>query len=496
MNFGHFPEMHARSYPQAPAVADPRLRLNYGELDRAANRFANLLTHSGVKDGDRVAFILPNRVELAIGFLGTLKAGSIAVPINWRLKAAELDAVLTHCQPSLLVTKSALTPKIPSSLVSRTLMIEEGRCEGSFWSRLNDASPEFASLGRQSVDISNLLYTSGTTGTPKAAIHTHGMRAAIAATMVDRFEMSANDVGIGVSPMFHTGGLSVFTNAVYAGASVFLMEKWDLQEFVATIKREKTTYTHLVTTIVVDLVRAAPDMFEYRDQTMRFTWGGGHSADSGLFKEYERRLGGVFLQGYSRTEGGIAYNRLTDRRFDMHGYPSRNNSELAILRLQTDEQVARGETGEIAFRGDGVSPGYWDPARPELPTARYAWQRTGDVGYVREDGALVFVGRLDDMIKTGGENVFPAEIAAVILSMPGVSDVAVFSMPDERLGQCVSALVVSKDDELSTEKVEAHCRTSLAGFKIPRRIGIVGSLPRLGTHKVDIGACRRLIQNQ
>ncbi len=496
MNFGHFPEMHARSRPQAPAVADPRLRLNYGELDRAANRFANLLIRCGAKDGDRVAFILPNRVELAIGFLGTLKAGAIAVPINWRLKGVELAAVLDHCQPSLLVKKSALTPEIPSGFESRALTIEEGSRKGSFWSQLEAESPEFASVGRQSVDISNLLYTSGTTGTPKAAIHTHGMRATIAATMVGRFKMSANDIGIGVSPMFHTGGLSVFANAVYAGASVFLMEKWDLQEFVATVKREQITYTHLVTTIVVDLVRAAPDLFEYHDQTMRFTWGGGHSADSGLFEEYERRLGGVFLQGYSRTEGGIAYNNPADRRLDIHGYPSRDNSELAILRTETDEPAGPGETGEIAFRGDGVSPGYWSPERPKLSAARDEWQRTGDAGYLREDGALVFVGRLDDMIKTGGENVFPAEVAAVILGMPGVCDAAVFSMPDERLGQCVSALVVSEDDDLTTEKVEAHCRASLAGFKIPRRLRIVKSLPRLGTHKVDIGACRRLIQNQ
>lgn len=496
MNFAHFPEMHARSDPGALAVADSRIRLDYRELDEAANRFAQHLVRSGIGEGDRAAIHLPNRAEFAICFLGALKAGIIAVPINWRLKTAEVAAVLDHCRPAILVSSAALAGSVPPDLAMPVLTVEEQARAGSFWEALAEVPASFASTGRQNADIANLLYTSGTTGTPKAVIHTHGMRASIAATMIDRFAMSRHDVGLGLSPMFHTGGLSVFGNAMFCGGAVFLMEKWDLDSFVEAVRRERVTYMHLISTVVVDIVRAPAKLFE-GERTVRFTWGGGHSTDAELFREYERRLGGVYLQGYSRTEGGITYNLLDgeERRFRINGYPSRDNSEIAILEDDADRACPPGTVGEIAVRGDGVSPGYWNlGGEGAQPAGPQAWQRTGDIGHMGEDGALVFIGRRDHMIKTGGENVYPHEVLPVILDMPEVSDAVVFDMPHERLGQCVAALVVPKAQGLEVEAVDAACRAKLAGFKIPRRLAIVDELPRLGSQKVDLAACRELLR--
>lgn len=496
MNFAHFPEMHARSDPGALAVVDARLRLDYSALDQAASRFAILLKDTGAGEGERVAFYLPNRAEFAICFLGALKAGIIAVPINWRMTAAELAVVLDHCSPRMLVTTQALSANVPADLACPVLTVGESPREGTFWDALSQASPSYSGCGRQSADIANLLYTSGTTGTPKAVIHTHGMRIAIAGTMADRFAMSRHDIGLAVSPMFHTGGLSVFANAMFCGGAVALMERWDLDRFIEMVASERITYMHLISTVVVDIVRAPYDRFADLAKTVRFTWGGGHSTDADLFREYERRVGGVYLQGYSRTEGGITYNLLSgeDLRFTINGYPSRDNSEIAILEDGADRECPPGTPGEIAVRGDGVTPGYWSPDTDNLPRDSSAWQRTGDIGRMAEDGALVFVGRRDHMIKTGGENVYPNEVLAPILDMPQVSDAVVFDMPHDRLGQCVAALVVAKADaELRPDMVDAACRAALAGFKVPRRMALVPELPRLGSQKVDLAACRRLL---
>jgi acyl-CoA synthetase (AMP-forming)/AMP-acid ligase II len=499
MNFALFVEMHARGRPDALAVADQRVRLTYRELNDAANRFAGMLSKAGFCAADRVAFFLPNRVELAIGLIGAFKAGLIAVPVNWRLKAADLKSVLAHAQPVLLVTSANLVGELPENPPFHVLIANDKERSGSFWKALDEAATLQGSVGRQNGDVANILYTSGTTSTPKAVIHTHGMRAAIAATMADCFQLSCNDVGIAVSPMFHTGGLSVFSNAMFCGGSVHLMEKWDLEDFINTIEREKVTFMHLVSTVVVDIVRAPESLFANRDIHVRFTWGGGHSVDPSIFLEFERRVGGVFLQGYSRTEGGITYNPLdrATRRFDMHGFPNGNNSELAIIDPATGLRCPRGVVGEIAFRGDGVSPGYWDRNNIIVPPPYSGgFQPTGDRGYIREDGALVFLGREDHMIKSGGENVYPAEVLAVLLALEGVSDAVVFDTPDDRLGQVVSALVVLKDRALTTAQIEAACRSRLAGFKLPRRMALVDSLPRLGSQKIDLNACRAILHDK
>jgi acyl-CoA synthetase (AMP-forming)/AMP-acid ligase II len=490
MNFAALFEVHARSDPDALAVIDARSRWTYGRLDEYASRFASFLVAQGVEPGDRVVFKAANRVELAICFIGCWKSGAIGVPVNFRLTREDVMRVIDHCAPKLVILAESDEVSPDRQPVLR---FHPDRHEGSFWDALEQARPAFVSVGRQDSDIANLLYTSGTTGMPKAVIHTHGMRHTIAGTMAHLFAMSRRDVGLAVSPMFHTGGLSVFCNAMHVGGAVVLMEKWNVEDFARALRAEGVTYMHLVSTVVVDIVRAPQELFEGIPRTMRFTWGGGHATDSELFQRFEQRVGGLCLQGYSRTEGGITYNLLdpASRRFDMNGYPSRNNSEIAIYDPKQRRFLPEGETGEIVVRGDGVSPGYWHPDRIQPPvTYEDGWTGTGDIGYFDESGALHFLGREDHMIKTGGENVYPGEVVAVLMQVPGVADAVVFDVPDDRLGQRIAALVVAADPSLTEAQIEAACRMKLPGFKIPRTIALVESLPRLGSNKVDLNACR------
>jgi acyl-CoA synthetase (AMP-forming)/AMP-acid ligase II len=499
VNFALFLEMKARGNPEGLALVDKRLRMSWRELDAAANRFANLLRRHGLEPKDRLAIYLPNRAELTIAFLGAMKAGVIAVPLNWRYVGQDLERVLAHCAPGLTVTTSERSTAVGEAGASLILDTGEETQSGSFWNELGRCSPVFELIGCQNSDIANLLYTSGTTSLPKAAIHTHGMRVSIASAMTDCFKLSSRDVGLAVSPMFHTSGMSVFSNCIFAGCPLVLLDRWDLSEFVASLAAERVTFMHLIATIIVDIARAPAELFAHDKSAMRFTWGGGHSADPSVFETFEKRVGGLLLQGYSRTEGGLAYNLLDPelRRFDAHGYPNRNSSELAIIDPATEMPVAKGAVGEICVRGDGVAPGYWDGAFVRMRKLyEGGWQPTGDLGYLDETGALHFLGRDDHMIKTGGENVYPDEIAAALMTTPEVADVAVVGLPDDRLGQRVAALVVPSNKTVSEGDVERASRNVLSGFKIPRTIVLTDALPRLGTQKVDLAACRDLLRRR
>jgi acyl-CoA synthetase (AMP-forming)/AMP-acid ligase II len=500
MNFGLFCELHARSDPEDLALADERCRFGWRELDEWSNRFAGWLAASGRRPGDTLAIFLPNRAEVVIALLGAFKAGVIPAPLNWRLAGEELQRVYRHCGARAVVTEESRAATFRDAGASDVLAVNAQPQGGSFWSQLREHAPRFAAVQAQSGDIANLLYTSGSTSTPKAAIHTHGMRVAIAAAMTDAFQLSRRDVALAHSALFHTSGLSVLSNALFVGCPLITMEKWDLARFVETVARERVTFTHIIATLVVDIARAPLEVFEpLRGQPgLRFTWGGGHAVTPQALRTYEERMGGDFLQGYSRTEGGLTYNPLgAGRSFTHNGLPNRNSAEVAIFDWETRRPCAAGENGEICVRGDGVSPGYWDGEYVRSQRMSDGWQRTGDNGFLDADGNLHFLGRLDFMIKTGGENVYPEEVSQALLRVAGVRDVAVFGIADERLGERVAALVVPEPGgapPVSREAIIEAARALLPGFKIPRTIALVDALPKLGNGKVDVAAARRIAQ--
>lgn len=495
MNFALFNELHARSDPQALALADERCRLDRRELEQWACRFASWLAAQGCKPGDRLAIFLPNRAEVVIALLGAFKAGVVPVPLNWRLGGDELRRVVQHSDARVVVTDKERAGLFAQTGTAAVLEVGPEPMDGSFWREIAAQPDRFQAFQAQSADIANLLYTSGSTSAPKAAIHTHGMRVAIASAMVDCFQLSSSDVALGLSPMFHTSGLSVLSNALMAGCPLITMEKWDLEQFTRTVAREQVSFLHMIGTLVVDVAQAPAALFRdvRKNGGLRFTWGGGHAVAPDTFKEYERRMGGLFLQGYSRTEGGLTYNPLgSDRSFIHNGVPNRNSSEVGIFDCETRTRCAAGKAGEICVRGDGVSPGYWDGQY--IRTHRLldgGWQPTGDAGVIDTQGNLHFLGRLDHMIKTGGENVYPEEVSSALLKIDGIRDVAVCGIPDERLGTRLAALVVADAGSgLNPDTIVEAGRLHLGGFKIPRVIRFVDELPRLSNGKVDLAACR------
>jgi len=502
VNFANNLTLHARGEPDKPALIEGDRTISFAELDALTNRFAGLLDRHGLVAGDRVLIHAHNTVEFVVAFFGTMKHGAIAAPVNKRLKTEDLQRVVGHARPRLVVTDRSDRDRFAGS--GATVLDfddgadggEGGGEGGSFWTGLRAQSPQRPERGAQGDEIANLLFTSGTTGMPKAAIHTHHMRHAIAGAMASRFELSRRDVGLAVSPLFHTGGLSVLCNCIHVGATCVLMPKWDPRAMLAAATGHGVTFAHFVSTLVVDITDLPDEAFSGASPRLRMTWSGGHSVDEWRLAAYERRMGGVLVQGYTRTEGGVAYHFPHPglRSFAHNGYPCRDSSELAIHDAVSGGFCPPGVAGEIVVRGDGVSPGYWEPTgirRPE--TLSGGWVRTGDAGFLDDTGALHFRGRIDHMIKSGGENVFPAEVEQAIIALPEVGNVVVVGTPDPRFGEVVSALVVPKGPGLDSEGLRGRLRDRLAGYKIPRRIRFVDELPRLGSGKVDLAQSRALL---
>lgn len=498
VNFANNIGFHARGAPGKPALIAGSRRLSWSELDALTDRFANHLDALGLDRRDRVAIYAFNTLEFVIAFFGAMKHGAIAVPLNKRLEGEDLARILTHAAPSVVVAPQGDAFRF-EGLAAEILTFGDGE-EGGFWEVLAAAPAARIAPGAQGHEIANLLYTSGTTGQPKAVVHTHLMRHAVAGAMANRFALSRNDVGLAVSPFFHTGGLSVLCNCIHAGGTCVLMPKWDPALMLAEVTRHDVTFAHFVSTLVVDITDLPDASFDAAPPRLRMTWSGGHSVDTWRLDAYERRMGGVLLQGYSRTEGGLAYNFPDPalRSFAHNGYACRDSSDLAIYDADAGRLRRDGGLGEIVVRGDGVSPGYWNPdgIRP-AETVLDGWARTGDWGRQAPDGAVHFEGRIDHMIKSGGENVFPAEVEKAILQLPGVQTATVLGVADPRLGEIVAAIVVRRGAEMTEDDLRERLRAKLAGYKLPRLIRFVDDLPRLGSGKVDLARSRQiLMQNR
>jgi len=247
----------------------------------------------------------------------------------------------------------------------------------------------------------------------------------------------------------------------------------------------------------VDITKLDPAVCaRYDTSALRQTWCGGGAIGPELMAAYEDRVGGVACEGWGRSEGGMSWNAAagTQRKIGTQGAVLTQICELRIVDAR-GQDVPQGDEGEILVRGDTVIGSYW--RRPDLDAAvidEAGWMRTGDMASVDADGFVVFLGRADHMIKTGGENVYPAEVEGMLLDLPGVREAAVVGLPDDRLSQRVAAAVVA-DSMLSSRDVEEWGRAHLAGYKRPRTVVLVDSIPRLANEKVDYPAVRRLIES-
>jgi long-chain acyl-CoA synthetase len=493
MNFATHVDRIARSAPDRLAMSDHTREVTYAELAGETNAFANALESLGVEAGDRVALYLPNSVGFMAAYLGAMKRGAIPFPINMRFQGEEIQYVLEDSGAVAAVTHGQFEDVIAGLDVPSLehLIVADGEEGHSYRQLVGEADTDYDPYPRKEDELAELMYTSGTTGRPKGVKHTHRNLGTNARGLVEAMKWSKDTTTLTVCPLFHVSGLNVTsTPLLTAGAENHFLPEWDPDAALETMAANDVTYAFFIPTMVIDLLEK--DVSSYDLSSLELLGVGGSPMPKERIETVEETFGVTLLEGYGMTETTplAAINRPDQdvRKAGSIGPPATEVVDVRIENPETNEAVGTDEKGELLWHGDTVTPGYF--RMPEKNEEAFVqregkrWLRSGDIARMDEDGHLFVEDRIDDMIITGGENVYPREVEDVIYELDGVVEVAVIGTPHERLGETVTAIIVD-DDSLSAEDVEEHCRGQLTDYKVPRRIEFADELPKTSTRKID-----------
>jgi acyl-CoA synthetase (AMP-forming)/AMP-acid ligase II len=481
------------------------VRYTFAELDERANRSAHVLAELGLSKGDRVAVLLPNGHHFVEIFYGAARAGLIVVPLNWRLVADELAFLLRDSGATVLVFHSD-HDAVVADLLGRGKADDIGT-EISHWLRVGSNCPTWALDLDALVDRAPadplvvrtdggdpvfIMYTSGTTGLPKGAIHTHDSVQWSVLTTLASVDVRYRDRYLISLPLFHVGALSPMACCIYRGTTIILLNQFDPSLIWDVFRDEKVTTTLAVPAMLnVMLANYRPAL--HRPLALRWIMSGAGPVPPSLIEAYAR-LGLEVHQVYGMTEsGGQACVISPDAAMSRIGSTGKAffHTDVRIV----DEHGVDSEPGvpgEVLVRGRHIMAGYWNRPAATAETIIDGWLRTGDLAVQDSDGFIYIQDRIKDMIISGGENVYPAEIEDVLLSHPGIADVAVVAMPSARWGESPLAVVVRADPELDEAAVLAHSIGRLAGFKRPKRAVFIGAIPRTPSGK----ALKRVLREQ
>jgi long-chain acyl-CoA synthetase len=492
-----------RERPDALAIRFQGEDLSYAQLWQRAARVAQALTRLGARPGSRVAHCERNSVVCFELLFGCALIGAVLVPVNWRLAREEIAWVLQDAQPVLLVADPAFDaavqaarglgiPWLSTETAPSTSAGTSAEAAASYSGWRDAASDADPAVDVALDDVAIQMYTSGTTGRPKGAMLSH--RAVNTVRIGQRAGWSRwrdDDVCLISMPLFHIGGVGTALASLCAGARMVLVREFDAGQFLTLIGSEGITRLFLVPAAIqmlLDHLAAAATDFS-RVQYISF---GSSPMQLPLLERAMALFGCGFVQVYGLTEssGTVVANPVergelpTARRLASVG---RALDGVALrIALPDGREAAAGETGEVQIRSASAMQGYW--RLPEATAEAFTpdgWLRTGDVGTLDADGYLYLIDRLKDMIISGGENVYPAEVEAALLRVPGVKEVAVIGVPDRRWGEAVTAVIVPQPGAALDEgAVIAAARTMLAGYKVPKTIVLREALPRNAAGKV------------
>jgi long-chain acyl-CoA synthetase len=459
--------------------------LSYRALDVGSARVAGLLRERGVRPGDRVGLMLPNVPEFALVYYGVLRAGAVVVPMNVLLKRREVEFHLRDSGARMLFAWHGFAEEAEAGARepgTECLFVTPGEFERL----LRAAEPHPEPSERAPDDTAVILYTSGTTGTPKGAELTHSNLCSNVAAVVRLHSFVEDDVLLGALPLFHSFGQTCSMNAaVAAGATLTLIPRFDAGKALAIIERDRASVFQGVPTMYSALLHH-PRRSMFDVSTLRECVSGGASLPAEVLRGFEEAFGCTLLEGYGLSETSpVASSNRPDRerRPGSIGMPI-DGVEMTIVD-ESGNELAPGERGEIVIRGPNVMKGYWN--RPEATAAaiRDGWLRTGDVGLVDRDGYFYVVDRLKDMIIRGGYNVYPREVEEVLYEHPAVREVAVVGVPHPELGEEVAAAVALKDGASAREEeLRDFVKARLAAYKYPRRISFFEELPKGPSGKI------------
>ncbi len=462
----------------------------YADLDERSNRAGQALIAAGVEPGERVLVLDRNSIEFFEVLFGAVKAGAVAAPVNLRLTAAEIAAIVADSGARLLVAGGPLEPLARAAVAGTEVRVVVTGADYEAWLAAASADDPGADDGPDTVVLQ--LYTSGTTGVPKGVMLDNRNLTALT-TAADLMAYDDDSVSLLAMPFFHIGGAGPGLLGLYAGARNVVVPEFEPTTVLDLLEHERVTTAFLVPAALA-MLAAIPGAADRDWSALQSLAYGASPITAGSLRTIIATFRAPMKQVYGMTETTGAIVQLEPEDHDPGGprehllrsagkpYPW---VELKIVDPATGAEQPTGEVGELLVRAGAVTPGYW--RKPEETAAALVdgWLHTGDAGYVDAEGYLFLTDRIKDMIVSGAENVYPIEVESVLSEHPGVADVAVIGVPDERWGETVKAVVVAKPGaELDPEELLAWSRERLAGFKRPRSIDVVDALPRNPTGKI------------
>jgi len=485
----------ARS-PEAIAIVFGDAQVTYLEFAEMASRFAGALADAGVERGSRVAFFGENSPSFLALMFGTVSLGAVFVPVNTRLAPPEVAHVLRDSGASLFIHDGEPQGGLDQvNLEGVTVLTLEGD-SSAFAERAATAAPVPA-IASGLDDPAAIIYTSGTTGRAKGAVLTHRNLTWVALNCIIDYDVVSADVALMISPLFHVASLGMGAlPIIMKGATLVLERGFDAGRALEQIERHSVTMLSGVPTTFQMMAEhprwASTDLTSLRKLTC-----GGSPAPMHIIEAYEAR-GLRFSQGYGMTEAAPSVSALSPSKTLAKPGSVGLPHFFTRLRVMTKkgEPAEVGEVGEIEVAGPNIFAGYLDmPEANEAAFTKDGWFRSGDLGYLDDEGYLYVVGRVKDMIISGGENVYPAEVEALLVDLEGVTGAAVVGVSDERWGEVPWAVVtVAEGAKITTDGVRTALDGHLARYKLPKRVVVVDALPRTATGKVRKATLKSMLE--
>ena len=491
--------------PERDCIVFEGKRWTYAQINERVNQLVNVLTKLGVEKGDRIGMLHVNCNQYIETYYASAKLGAIFVPLNFRAKADELAYMIGNAEVKVLFVGSryldivnTILPQLPT--VKEYISIEGGS-RANYEDLIRSASSDEMLCDIGDEDITILIYTSGTTGRPKGVPLRHNAFVVYVLENVDPASPDIKERNLLTVPLYHVAGIQAMLAAIYGGRTLVLMRQFEVKEWMAMIQKEQATRAMIVPTMLKRVIDD-PDFSKYNLSSLKvITYGAAPMPFEVISKAIQVMPWARFINAFGQTETASTITTLGPEDHIIEGTEEERQKKLKRLtssigrplpdvevKIVDEEENSLPflQVGEILARGPRVMTGYWkDEQKTGQVMTSDGWLRTGDMGWMDEEGYIYLSGRADDMIIRGGENISPEEVEEVLHSHPKIEEAAVIGVPDPEWGQEPRAVVVLKKGErVASEEIIEHCRSKLAGFKRPRSVVFIEALPRGAMGKV------------
>lgn len=486
MNLARNLERSAFYFPNRPSLCEDSIEISYTRLNERANRVATALIQLGVQPGDHVGLCAPNSGNWLAFYFGVLKAGAVAVTMSSLLQSDELALLVNHSKPKIMLThdeKLGELEKLRTGPCLQKIISENG--DISFDRLLGQGADSFKAIDRDRTDTAAILYTGGTTGTPKGVMLSHAnINAAIHNVMLQE-RTTERDRALCFLPFNHVfGQMHIMNTSILSGGCLELVPAFDMDRVLHVLGNGEVTKFFAVPTVYVRLLTL--DNLKEKLGAVRYCFSAAASMAADIIRQWHERTGLNIYEGYGMTEAAptVTYNHYHRHVIGSVG------TEVPGIEVQIRDPLGnllpQGKEGEICARGPNIMKGYLD--NPEATRKAFwenGWFRTGDVGLIDEDGYLYIVDRIKDMIITGGENVYSTEVEEALYTYPSVQECAVVGLPDAEWGERVVAFIIPRAGaEIDQKELKSYLKTKISAFKVPKEFFAVEDFPRSPAGKI------------